>query len=88
MKRARDKRRERLDAADARIRSRAWSHAVRVLARDPGAQVPCPSCPDGVVTADWLVFKSRTGGEWVAQCVSCGAWYTEVRETRDRASDH
>ncbi|MDP8968682.1 MAG: hypothetical protein M3N04_08780, partial [Actinomycetota bacterium] len=76
MKRPRDKRRERLDAADGRIRSRAWSDAVRMLARDPGARVTCPSCADGVVTADWLAFKSRAGGEWVAQCVSCGAWYT------------
>jgi hypothetical protein len=79
-----DRRRQRLDAADGRIRSRAWSDAVRTLARDPGARVPCPACADGVVSADWLAFKTRTGGEWVAQCVSCGAWYTEVRAHRDR----
>jgi hypothetical protein len=47
--------------------------------------VPCPACADGVVSADWLAFKTRSGGEWVAQCVSCGAWYTEVRAHRDRA---
>ncbi len=84
LKRPKDKRRDRLDAADRRIRPRTWSEAVRELARDPGARVPCPSCASGVVTADWLAFKSRAGGEWVAQCVSCGAWYTEVRAERDR----
>jgi hypothetical protein len=78
-----DRRRERLDAADRRVRSRAWSAALRELARDPGARVACPSCADGVLTADWLAFKSRAGGEWVVQCVSCGAWHTEVRAQRD-----
>ena len=79
-----DRRRKRLDAADARMRSRAWSAAVRALARDPGAEVSCPSCGEGAVSADWLAFSSRSGGEWVAQCVSCGAWYSEVRAARDR----
>jgi hypothetical protein len=79
-----DKRRERFDAAERRIRPRAWAEAVRTLSRDPGARVPCPSCAEGVVTGDWLAFKSRAGGEWVVQCVSCGAWYTEARGARDR----
>ncbi len=77
-----DKRRQRFDAADRRIRSRTWADAVRALARDPGADVDCPSCVVGAVTADWVAFKSRAGGEWVAQCVDCGAWYTEVRAAR------
>lgn len=79
-----DKRRDRIDAADRRMRSRMWSDAVRVLARDPGADVPCPSCAEGSITADWVAFKSRAGGEWVAQCVSCRAWHTEIRAERDR----
>lgn len=85
MKHPVDKHRDRFDAADRKIRARAWTDAVRVLARDPGARVPCPHCPDGVLTADWLAFKSRAGGEWVVQCVGCGAWHTEARADRDRS---
>jgi hypothetical protein len=85
LKRPVDKRRDRFDAADRKLHARVWTDAVRALARDPGATVPCPQCSDGVLTADWLVFKSRAGGEWVVQCVSCGAWHTEVRAERDRS---
>ena len=84
MKRPTDKRAERFAAADRKIHSRAWTEAVRVLARDPGARVPCPACGEGRVTADWLAFASGSGGEWVAQCVDCGAWHSEARAKRDR----
>lgn len=86
MKRPVDKRRDRFEAADRKIRSRAWTEAVRVLARDPGARVACPNCSAGSVTADWLAFASGRGGEWVAQCVECGAWHSEARVARDRGS--
>jgi hypothetical protein len=79
LKRPGDRRRERVDAADRKVRSRAWSDAVRALERDPAAPVPCPVCQAGNVAGDWVAFKSRAGGEWVLQCDACGAWYTDVR---------
>lgn len=82
LKRPRDRRRERIDEADRRGRSRAWADATRTLARDPAAPVPCPVCHAGNVAGDWVAFKSRAGGEWVLQCDACGAWHTEVRSSR------
>jgi hypothetical protein len=86
LKRPRDRRRERIDDADRRIRSRAWADATRTLARDPAARVTCPDCAAGRVSAEWVAFKSGAGGEWVAQCDACGAWYaTACRGARDDA---
>jgi formate dehydrogenase maturation protein FdhE len=79
LKRPGDRRRERVDAADRKVRSRAWSDAVRALEHDPAAKVACPVCHAGNVAGDWVAFKSGAGGEWVLQCDACGAWYTEVR---------
>ena len=79
LKRPGDRRRERVDAADRKVRSRAWSDAVRALEHDPATQVPCPVCRAGNVAGDWVAFKSRAGGEWVLQCDACGAWHAEVR---------
>jgi hypothetical protein len=82
LKRPGDRRRERVDAADRKVRSRAWSDAVRALERDPAAPVPCPVCHAGSVAGERVAFKSRAGGEWVLQCDACGAWHTEVRSGR------
>ncbi len=79
LKRPGDRRRERVDAADRKVRSRAWSEAVRALEHDPAAKVPCPVCHAGNVAGDRVAFKSGAGGEWVLQCDACGAWHTEVR---------
>ena len=82
LKRPGDRRRERVDAADRKVRSRAWSDAVRALERDPAAPVPCPVCHAGNVAGERVAFKSRASGEWVLQCDACGAWHTEVRSGR------
>jgi len=83
LRRGGDRRRERVDAADRKVRSRAWSDVLREMARDPAAQVPCPECHAGLVSGEWIAFKSRAGGEWVLQCDACGAWHSEVRAARD-----
>jgi hypothetical protein len=79
LKRPGDRRRERVDMADRRVRSRAWADAARELARDSGARVACPACRVGVVSGEWVPFRAHAGGEWVLQCGTCGAWYSEVR---------